>query len=459
MRTVPTPNTPLLLQVARWILDPVGYLKSNFKRYGDVFNARVLWDGAKGLTLVNEPKAIQYILTHDTGKEFTAPGEVNTLLEPMLGRQNLIMLSGDQHKERRQLVMPPLHGEYLKSYGQMIRQITEDAIAQWSTNEIINVRPAMQKITMRVILQVVFGLNEGDRYQQLETLIAQRLDMTDTPLASAIVFLPWLQKDWGAWSPGGRLRKLGEQIDQLLFAEIRERRAQQDPARIDILSLLLAAKDEEGNGLTDQDLRDELMTLLAAGHETTATALTWAMYWVQSQPDVKEKLLAELETVSDPSDSSQFLQLPYLAAVCNETLRIHPVAMLTFPRQVEEPIELCGYQFEPGMLLMGCIYLLHQRPDLYPEPEKFRPERFIERQFTPYEFMPFGGGVRRCVGTALAQYELKIALATILNQVDLNLVNQRPVRPGRRGVTLGPMTPVQVQKLRSRSISKPLVNV
>jgi cytochrome P450 family 110 len=183
------------------------------------------------------------------------------------------------------------------------------------------------------------------------------------------------------------------------------------------------------------------------------------MYWVQSQPDVKEKLLAELETVSDPSDSSQFLQLPYLSAVCNETLRIHPVAMLTFPRQVEEPMELCGCQFEPGMLLMGCIYLLHQRPDLYPEPEKFRPERFIERQFTPYEFMPFGGGVRRCVGTALAQYELKIALATILNQVDLNLVNQRPVRPGRRGVTLGPMTPVQVQKLRSRSISKPLVNV
>ncbi|MGF1603801.1 MAG: cytochrome P450 [Thermosynechococcaceae cyanobacterium] len=461
MHTVPTPKTPLPLQIVRWILDPVGYLKSNFKRYGDVFNTRVLWGGtgSDGIILVNEPKAIQYILTHDTAKAFTAPGEANKLLEPMLGRQNLIMLSGDQHKSRRQLVMPPLHGEYLKSYGQMIQQITADAIATWSTNETISVRPAMQKITMRVILQVVFGLHGGDRYQQLEKLITQRLDMTDTPLASAVLFLPWLQKDWGSWSPGGRLRKLGAHIDELLFAEIKERRANPDPGRIDILSLLLAAKDEDCNGLTDQDLRDELMTLLAAGHETTATALTWAMYWVHSLPEVKEKLLAELETVSDPSDSSQFLQLPYLSAVCNETLRIHPVAMLTFPRRVEEPMELCGHQFEPGALLMGCIYLLHQREDLYPEPETFKPERFLERQFTPYEFMPFGGGVRRCVGAALAQYELKIALATILTQVDLNLVNQNPVKPGRRGVTLGPTTAVQVEKLRSRSISKPLAKV
>jgi cytochrome P450 family 110 len=459
MHTVPAPKTPLLLQVARWILDPVGYLKTNFKRYGDIFNARVLWDGTGGLTLVNEPKAIQYMLTHDTGKTFTAPGEVNKLLEPMLGRQNLIMLSGDQHKSRRQLVMPPFHGEYLKSYGQIIQQITQDEIAQWHTNETINVRGAMQKITMRVILQVVFGLNEGDRYQQLENLIAQRLDMTDTPLASAVIFLPWLQKDWGSRSPGGRLRKLGERIDQLLFAEIQERRAHQDPERIDILSLLLAAQDEEGHGLSNQDLRDELMTLLTAGHETTATALTWAMYWVHSLPAVKEKLLAELDTVSERTDPSQFLQLPYLSAVCNETLRIHPVAMLTFPRRVEEPMELCGHQLESGTMLMGCIYLLHQREDLYPEPEKFRPERFLERQFTPYEFMPFGGGVRRCVGAALAQYELKIALATILTQVDLNLVNQRPVRPGRRGVTLGPTTPVQVEKMRSRSVSKPLLKV
>lgn len=458
-QTVPTPSTPKLLQIARWILDPVGYLNSNFKRYGDIFNASVLWDGGKGFTLVQEPEALQYILTHDTGKIFTSPGDVNRLLEPLLGRQNLIMMGGKQHRERRQLVMPPFHGDRLKAYGQTIQQIAQEVITQWPAQETINVRPAMQKITMRVILQVVFGLHDSDRYQQLERLLSQRLNMTDTPLASAIILLPWLQKDLGSWSPGGRLRKLGEQTDQLLFDEIRERRANPDPDRIDILSLLLAARDEEGNGLTDQDLRDELMTLLVAGHETTATALTWATYWVHSQPEVKEKLLAELESVSDPTDASQFLKLPYLTAVCNETLRIHPVGMLTFPRRVEEPMELCGRQVEPGMLLMGCIYLLHQREDLYPEPQTFRPERFLERQFSPYEFMPFGGGVRRCVGSALAQYELKIVLATLMTQVELSLVNQRPVKPGRRGVTLGQMTPVQVQKVRSHALSKPLARV
>ncbi len=457
METVPTCKTSLPVQIVRWILDPVGYMMDNFKRYGDIFNARILWGSSEGFTLLQEPKAIQYMLTHDTGKLFTSPGEANKILEPMLGRQNLVMMSGDQHKDRRQLVMPPFHGERLKAYGQIIQKMTQDVIAQWPIHEPVNVRRSMQKITMRVILQAVFGLHEGDRFQKLEQLLSRRLNMTDTPLASAIVLLPWLQKDLGPWSPGGRLSKLGQQTDELIFTEIRERRANPNPDRIDILSMLLTAKDENGNGLTDQDLRDELMTLLVAGHETTATALTWAIYWVHFLPEVKEKLLAELETVADPMDPSQFLQLPYLTAVCNETLRIHPVGMLTFPRRVEVPMEMCGYQLEPGMLLLGCIYLLHQREDLYPEPQTFRPERFLERKFTPYEFMPFGGGVRRCIGYALAQYELKISLATILTQLDLNLVNKRPVKPGRRGVTLGQGTPVQVQKVGVRSASKPLV--
>lgn len=458
MQSVPTTETPLVRQIIRWILDPVGYLKANSKRYGDIFNARILWGNSNGFTLVNEPKALQQMLTQDTGKTFTSPGEANKILEPMLGKQNLIMLSGAQHKNRRQLIMPPFHGERLKTYGTIIQQMTQDVINQWPSNEPINVRRSMQKITMRVILQAVFGLHTGKRYRQLENLLSQRLDMTDTPLASAIVLLPWLQKDLGSWSPGGRLRELGVQTDELMFAEIRERRANLDLDRIDILSMLLVAHDEDGNGLSDQDLRDELMTLLVAGHETTATALTWAMYWVHSLPEVKQKLLEELETVSDPTDPSRFLQLPYLTAVCNETLRIHPVAMLTFPRRVEVPMEMCGCQLEPGMLLMGCIYLLHQREDLYPEPQKFRPERFLERQFTPYEFMPFGGGGRRCVGSALAQYELKIALATILTQFDLALVNKSPVQPGRRGVTLGQATPVQVKKVGVRSVSMSLAS-
>lgn len=458
-KTIPTPKAPTLLQIGQWIFDPLGYMTNNFQKFGDLFQAYVSWGSSEPLLMLSEPQAIQYLLTHDTTKQFTAPGDVNRILEPLLGRQSLILLSGNEHRRRRQLVMPPFHGERLKAYGKIIQDITNQVISQWSTDTSLNVRNAMQKITMRVILEAVFGLYEGERYNRLEQLLSQRLNMTGSPMGAVLLFLPWLRKDFGAWSPGYRIRQLAEETDQLLFAEIKERRNNPDPNRVDILSLLLMAEDEDGNGLTDQDLRDELMTLLVAGHETTATALTWSMYWIHSLPEVKEKLLAELETVTDINDPSQFLKLPYLSAVCNETLRIHPVAMLTFPRRVEEPIALCGYDLEPGMMIMGSIYLLHHREDIYPQPQQFRPERFLEKQFSPYEFMPFGGGVRRCVGAALAQYEMKIVLGTILSQLDLALLNKGSVKPRRRGVTLGQDRPIQVKKVGARSRSKALAEV
>lgn len=460
MPPLPEAEAPALSQIIRWIFDPTGFMMANFKRYGDIFKAFVVWGRDRDpLVLLNDPKALQYMLTHDTGKEFSSPGEVNEILAPIIGRQNLMLLSGAQHLARRKLVMPPFHGDRLKTYGQVIRDITQDAIAQLPTGQPFNTRHLMQKITMRVILQVVFGLHEGDRYRQLEERLSTRIEMSSTPLTSALLFLPWLQKDFGPWSPGHRAQKLADAIDRLLFAEIQERRANPDPDRTDILSLLLAAQDEDGNGLTDQDLRDELMSLLIAGHETTATALTWALYWIHSLPQVRQPLLDELDAIEETSDPSQFLQRPYLTAVCNETLRIHPVAMLTFPRRAEVPMDLCGYSVEPGTLILGSIYVVHHREDLYPNPDQFRPERFLERQFSPYEFMPFGAGVRRCVGAALAQYEMKIVLGTMLTQLDLVLTNQRPVKPGRRGVTLGQRTPVMLQKMGDRTPAKQPVSV
>ncbi|XGW00854.1 MAG: cytochrome P450 (plasmid) [Leptolyngbya sp. BL-A-14] len=449
---VPTPKTPKLLQAAQWILDPIGYLTSNFERYGDIFAAQLVAGSDEPVLIVNEPKAMQYLLTHDMSKAFTAPGE--PLLEPLVGQQSLMLLSGDPHRHRRQLVMPPFHGERLKAYGQMIQRLTQTLIGQWPLHTPLDVRQSMQQLTLRVILQVVFGLDQGERYSQLEHLLSMRLDMLSSPLSSTLLFLPWLQQDFGDWSPGARMRQLAATTDQLLFAEIQERRPQHEHEHMDILSLLLTAKDEAGHGLTDQALRDELMTLLLAGYETTATALTWAVYWLHHLPAVKQKLLAELDAVADPTDVDQVLPLPYLTAVCNETLRIHPVAMLTFPRRTTVPIKLCGHPIAAGTLIEGCIYLIHQRADLYPQPQQFRPERFLERQFSPYEFVPFGGGVRRCIGYALAQYELKLALATMLTQVDLTLVNTSPVRPARRGITLGQGAPVKVQKIGVRSPAK-----
>jgi unspecific monooxygenase len=259
-----------------------------------------------------------------------------------------------------------------------------------------------------------------------------------SPLTSAFLFLPSIQKDLGEWSPWGNFVRQRAQIDKLIYIEIAERHANHDPSRTDILSMLMAARDEEDKPMTDLELRDELLTLLFAGHETTATAMSWALYWVHSLLDVKEKLLQELKSVSDPTDWMSIFRLPYLTAVCNETLRIYPVAMLTFPRVVEEPVELLGYKLEPKTIILGCIYLVHHREDLYPNADQFKPERFLDRQFSPYEFMPFGGGVRRCVGEALAQFEMKIVLATILSNYDLELSDRQPVKPQRRGVTLAP---------------------
>jgi cytochrome P450 family 110 len=253
-----------------------------------------------------------------------------------------------------------------------------------------------------------------------------------------MLFLSFLQKDLGSWSPWGRFLRQRQQIDELLYAEIAERRQQYDPDRIDILSLLMAAKDEQGEAMSDRELRDELMTMLLAGHETTASAMAWGLYWIHHVPQVREKLLQELDSLGESPNPMTVARLPYLTAVCNETLRLYPVAMLTFPRVAQERVELLGHQLEPGTTVGGCIYLLHQREDLYPHPKQFKPERFLEGQFSPYEFMPFGGGVRRCVGEALAQLEMKLVLATILSRYQLELFDNRPEKPRRRGITLAP---------------------
>ncbi|WP_299414166.1 cytochrome P450 [Acaryochloris sp. IP29b_bin.148] len=431
----------------QWVLDPVGYMHAHHRRYGDIFQTGLSWGSSNAFVMVSDPKAVQYLLTHDTGSEFSAPGEVNERLAPFFGRQNLMLLSGADHQRRRPLIMPAFHGDRLHVYGQLIHKICSTAIAQWPLHQPLNVRSLMADITQEIILQVVFGPHQGERYAQLAQLIRIILERTSAPSAAAIILFPWLQNDFGPWSPGHRLLQVIAKIDKLVFAEIQERRANPDPERTDILSLLMMAQDEDGKGLSDQALRDELLTLLVAGHDTTATTLTWAMYWIYSLPHVQQHLLKALETISDATNPAEYLKLPYLTAVCNETLRIYPATISTFLRRVEVPLELCGYLLEPGLWVTGCIYLIHQRKDLYPQPDQFKPERFLEKPFSPYEFMPFGGGVRRCVGAALAQYELKIILGTILTQVRLVLLNKHPVYPGRRAVNLGPQKTIRVQRI------------
>jgi unspecific monooxygenase len=229
-----------------------------------------------------------------------------------------------------------------------------------------------------------------------------------------------------------------QQIYGLLQAEINERRTQPELTGNDVLSLMMSARDENGQPMTDAELKDELMTLLVAGHETTATALAWAFYWIHQLPQVREKLLGELDSLGDDPERMAIAKLPYLNAVCSETLRIYPIVPFAFLRVTNLPVQIMEHHFDADTNLAACIYLTHHREDLYPEPDRFKPERFIDRQFSPYEYLPFGGGNRRCLGFALAQLEMKLVLATILSRYQLALVDAKPVKPARRGLTIAP---------------------
>jgi cytochrome P450 len=433
--TLPTTHkAPPLLQLLQWISQPLDFMEFCQRRYGDCFGAEL--GLVRHFYFLSDPAAIEQVMTANPGL-FDA-GRSNSILRPTLGDNSLLLLDGDRHQRHRQLLMPPFHGERMKAYGELVCRLTEQVASQWPTNQPFVTRPEMQKISLSIILQAVFGLTDGARCDRLRTLLDALLKVTGSRFGFAMAFFPLLQRDYGAWSPGGKFNQFMSQIDAELYAKIQSRRQSFDPTRNDILTLLLAARDEAGEPMTDVELRDELMTLLLAGHETTATAITWALYWIHLLPPVKAKLLAELDSLGAEPDLGSITRLPYLSAVCHETLRIYPVAFVAMPRILKTRFEVGGYQFQPEDILVPSIYLVHQRPDLYPEPQTFRPERFLERQFSPYEYLPFGGSNRRCIGAAFALYEMKLVLATLLSRYELSLAELKPVVSIRRGVTAAP---------------------
>ncbi|TAF06454.1 MAG: cytochrome P450 [Nostocales cyanobacterium] len=434
MQISPNSQIPRFIQRLQWVFDPLQLMETSAKTHGEFFTLRLTVENP--LVFISNPQAIQEIFT--TPPDYFDAGRGNKLLKPLVGENSLLLIDGETHQRQRKLLTPPFHGERMKAYSKIITDITQEVISSWEIGKPFSVRDSMQEISLRVILQAVFGLCEGERLTRLQKLLRSLLELSGSPLRSAVTFFPILQLDLGAWSPWGIFLRHREEIHQLLYTEIEERRNNFDSSGSDILTLMMSARDENGEGMTDVELRDELMTLLFAGHETTASALTWALYWIHHLPAVRDKLLTELYSVDENTDLNEVSRLPYLTAVCQETLRIYPIAMITLPRLVKTPTTIMGYEFSPGTLLAPCIYLTHRRPDLYPEPEKFKPERFLERQYSQYEYIPFGGGNRRCIGMAFAMFEMKLVLATVLSQLDFALVDNIPVKPLRRGVTLAP---------------------
>ena len=385
---------------------------------------------------MSKPEAIEAVITAPS--DLFESGRTNSFFLTFLCSQSLLMLDGKAHQRERKLLTPPFHGERLKTYGQAICEITHRATESWQPGQTFSIREVIQEVSLRVIMRTVFGVYEGARAEQLGRHLDEFLKFFDGPLNSAFIFISALQQDWGSWSPWGKMvRKLAE-IDNLIFSEIQERRENPELLGDDILSLMMMAQDENGQSITDRELRDEMMTLLFAGHETTATAVSWALYWIHYLPEFGRKLHKELDELAENCDPMTIARLPYLNAVCDETLRIYPVVMYALTRVLTKPWTLMGHHFDPGTQFGPCIYLLHHRADLYPEPAQFRPERFLEQQYSLYEYMPFGGGNRRCLGMAFGLFEMKLVLTSILTQWQLELQSIRPIRSVCRGFTMAP---------------------
>jgi cytochrome P450 len=427
---------PSLLQTLAIVAQPIDFLESCARQYGDTFTLRVLGINSPPVVFFSHPQAIQAIFT--TLSDSLELGKVTHIFRPLVGNQSLIMQEGARHQRQRQLLMPALHREQLYSQGDLITQLARERIAHWQIGDAIAIRQEMAEISLQVILQVVFGLVPGERYERLRTLLSHLLEAITSPLYSTQFFFPPLQQNLGQWSPWGDFLQRQSEIDGLIYAEIQERRTQDLSHRTDILSVLMSARDEQGDRMGDQELRDQLMTLLLLGHETTASGLTWAFYWLYQYPTCLERLQNELSTLGSTPDPVAVSQLPYLTAVCKEALRVYPIALISQPRKVKQTIDLEGYTYEPGSILVPCIYLAHRRAATYQNADWFQPERFLEQKFSPYEFFPFGGGNRSCIGMALSLFEMKLVLATVLSCYELQTNSTRSVRPSRRGITFVP---------------------
>ena len=425
MTLPPGPRKPALLQTADWIRRPLAFMQDCVRDFGDPFTIKLVGQGS--LVFLSKPASIQQVFKA-TPAQLSA-GEGNAILGPFVGDKSLLLLDGATHRRHRKLIMPPFHGRRMRAYASIMCEATAGAIEGWTAGTSVSAHEASQALSLEVILRAVWGLEEEDRLNAVREAILKLADAATAQL----MFIRALQVDIG-FGPWRRFLRAKERIDAMIYEEIARRRASPNPSAEDVFSLLLLAVDEDGEGLTDKELHDELLTLLIAGHETTATGLAWALSWLLQDSESLERLNAEIRTVDDPD---ALAQLPFLGAVCSEALRLVPVLPIVARTVIHSPFEVDGAAIPVGACVAPCVYLTHRREDLYPEPAQFRPQRFLERKFGPFEYLPFGGGNRRCVGAAFAMYEMKLALATILRTTRLASDSGRP-EVERRNVTLVP---------------------
>jgi cytochrome P450 len=426
MSSLPPGPRSATLQTLAFARDPCGTLQRYADRYGDPFTL-TLFSGP--IVLTGSPEGIQEILTAPP-QSFTSNNR--RFLAPLVGERSVLMLDGAPHRRERGLLMPPFHGAHLKAYGSLIQDIALRRAVAWRPGQAFRMQAFTQALSLEVIIQAVFGVRNEARVQQFARLIPAYFQA----FTSWLVYCPPLRRPFGGLGPWSRFTRVAARFEQLLREEIAARRAD-TPAREDILSLLLAARDDDGSAMSEEAVRDELKTLLLAGHETTAIALAWAFYWLHREPDVSHRLHTELRALGRTPEPDDLGQLPYLDAVCKEALRLYPVVGFIH-RRLRQALRLRGYVVPAEIAVGAALPLIHSDPRLYPEPRRFRPERFLERTYTPFEYVPFGGAPRRCVGAAFAVYEMKIVLGSLLARHRFRVAEDTPVTPVPRTFTLGP---------------------
>ena len=410
----PGPSEPPLVQTLRWLLRPIGFLESCRRRFGDSFSVSFLGFQTP-MVMLSDPEAIRALYTVPG---HTLPPGRTVALQPIMGSRSLLLLEGREHLARRKLMLPPFHGARMRAYEATVREVVAREVDSWPAGEPFALHPRMQAVTLEVILRAVFGVSDAAHRERLGERLGELLAGT---ASASLQFGVLLSRRFGGPDPLAKLEALRQEIDGMLSTEIAARRA--DPGE-DILSLLVEARFEDGEPMDDAEIRDQLMTLLLAGHETTATGLAWTFDLLLRHPHVLERLGAGEDDA-------------YLRAVVAESLRLRPVVPLA-GRRLSEELRVNGHVLPPQTDVTPAIWLAHTRPDRYPEPYAFRPERFLDDAPATYAWIPFGGGVRRCLGAAFAEMEMRVALGEILRRRTLRPASGSAERVARRNVTFSP---------------------
>ncbi|MBX3249602.1 MAG: cytochrome P450 [Myxococcales bacterium] len=437
----PGPTSHPVAQMLSFLITPQSFLRAVRSEFGRVATLRI--PGIPPLVQFSDPEAVREVFA--ASGDVMHAGKANAILEPFLGTYSVLVLDGARHRSQRRLLLPPFRGDRMRAYGEAMRDITLDATRRWPRDRRFVLQRETQAITLDVILRTVFGMEDGADQDRMRSLLVSALRILDNPLFIVRTF----QKDLGPLSPWGRFLRLREKIRREMDALIARRR--RDGLREDILSMLLQATHEDGTPMSDEEIRDELFTLLVAGHETTATALSWTLHRLSIHPDVLARVQAELDEVfgaDEPLDVDRVRDLGYLDAVCKESLRIHPV-IPGIGRVLEQPARVGGVDLPAGVAIGCSIYLVHFDPAIWPDPERFDPTRFLDHKPTPYTFFPFGGGLRRCIGEAFALYEMRVVLATLLRELE-PVPAVREVRAQRRNITVTPAGGLPI-RMRART--------